>query len=142
MWATRCGRGCDQEDTEEGGSDNLSHGDTVRTLRALCFLASNDKSHEDMTQQVYPTLVVLLPHLLSVLTEVAAADDKKDSGQAKGEAAAGGEGCRWLCPGVWLVWPRVWQACVCPSALCPLCLPPPPPVFVRITYTHCECLFC
>ena len=82
-----------QENTEEGGNDNLSHADTLRTLRALCFLASNDKSHEDMTQQVYPTLVVLLPHLLGVLAVVAergaGGGEQKDRGQAKGEPSAG-----------------------------------------------------
>lgn len=75
-----------QEDAESG-TDNLSHADTVRTLRALCFLAHNEKSHEDLTQQVFPTLVLLLPHLLGVLSSVAESRLEKDSGQVKDKAA-------------------------------------------------------
>ena len=71
-----------QEDVESE-TDNLSHADTVRTLRALCFLANNEKSHEDITQQVFPTLVLLLPHLLGVLSTVAESKLHKDKGQVK-----------------------------------------------------------
>jgi hypothetical protein len=56
-----------QEEGDEAG-DNLSHGDAVRTLRALCFLAQHEKAHEDITTNVFPSLSLLLPQLLGSLT--------------------------------------------------------------------------
>ncbi len=41
-----------KDDAEDG--DNLSHKDTVRTLRALCFLAHNERAHEDVMLQARP----------------------------------------------------------------------------------------
>jgi hypothetical protein len=67
------------------GGDNLSHGDTVRTLRALCLLASNEKSHDDMIQQVFPTLGLLLTHLLGLLATLSGGKAASAASPSDGE---------------------------------------------------------
>jgi hypothetical protein len=56
-----------EEGEGEDGGDTLSHEDTLRALRSMCFLASREEAHEDVLQQVIPSLTLLLPRLLAAL---------------------------------------------------------------------------
>ena len=94
-----------ESDGDGAASDNLSHSDMLRSLRALCFLADNEKSHEDMTQYVMPSLASLLTFLLSSLQrawhaqygggdeeEEEEEEDERKKTAAAASAAAAGEG--------------------------------------------------